>query len=76
MAHVGIKGLAAGDTQHHEAQQEKPPDTIMVKKSDAVAGIQRGQNLGALQDRLEAEPGEDGKPDLKSVRGGATSRNG
>ena len=63
MAHVRIKGLAAGDTQHHDAQQEKSPDTVILEKIDAVEGIYRGQNLGALQDRLEAEPGDDGKPD-------------
>ena len=63
MPHVQIEGFASGDAQHHGAQDEKPMETIVEKKLEPVQGIDRGQDLGPGGNGLEAQPGDDRKPE-------------
>ena len=58
-----IQGFAAGDAQHHGAEQEKAAEAVVQKKLDRVPGINRGQDLGPLDDGQEADQADDAKPE-------------
>ena len=63
MPEVGVHRLAAGDDQHHRAEDEQRFAKSGVREErQAEDGIERHQNLRLARDLRDAESGDDDEP--------------
>ncbi len=63
MPHVGIQGLATGDHQHHDGQNEDALKAVTGEEGDGVIRIHRLDDAGLPQNAGHPERGDAGEPD-------------
>ena len=63
MTHVRIQGFTAGDTQHHRAQNDEGGAGLVDDESQRIVRTDRPQDGGLRDDVIQAQRGDDRKPD-------------
>ena len=62
MAHVRIQGLAAGDAQHHGAQDDEGDARLIDDELHGIVRADGPQNRGLRSDVVDTQHGNGGKP--------------
>ena len=63
VAHVGVESLAAGDDEHHRAENQQPVEAMSQEEFDGIPRAHRGEHCGLADELVYPQTGQRQKPD-------------